>query len=640
MRKKLRFLASTFAVAGVLFVAAPIHEAYAAATVENLSNALPAGEGTGYGTLGANESQVQAESGEAYVTWYEATGENGAEDAYVYDREADVITNLSSLLPATDSVGGVSFIAAETFSDGNVLVAWWEADSGGEYQLYIYDGRTDTIVDTEPLMGAQPAGGGGGVLPMVEVAADDTYYVGYESAGSRGQDDIFLYRSDLGTVTHIQALMPGGHGGGTALTVANDLKVKPNGDVALVFRERAATADRDLFLYDSTLGTVVNMSALRAGGATGTPEAYQLEFKADSSAVVLWGEAIGTDIGMPYLYDQDTGLVTGLMSLYGPGGYNRGDIYDTDWQTFGLGISPTDTIYAAWVARTTVGLKYDAFMYDGGSASVVNLTSKLPVGDGTENAGYTSVGFTAAGTALVHFEEATLTEQNIYRYDLAADTVAELATQYGINNLYPIERPNAPPHLVWYGEVTNVSGLQMRIFDASDQSVTNMSAVAGGGVIPSANINFPYALIADEPMLAIQMVVGGQQDLYLYDGRDKSVVSLRPLMSGEGAGNVDYAALAVDDDENITLAWGEDTGARGGYDIYLYSDLAAAAPPPTPTPTPSPTPSVTTMPAAATTTLANTGQPAWFWLAGGTAGVAAGSLIVRKALRANTRYVR
>lgn len=542
--------------------------------VTNLSNLLPAGEGTGYDFIDSNFGQVVAKNGKGYTAW---AGENGATgyDIYLYNGSTNETKNLSSRLSGSDGGGDALFSYVKIFSDSSPLVAWSEKDSVGSSKVYIYDGRTDSIIDTESLMVGEPAGNTGWI-PDFEIGPTDTYFITFHRDGKRGgYNDAFVYKSTTGTVVNMSDLMPVGQGGGNAYLTKGNTRINSSGEAFIVFDEMGASS-YDAQLYDSATNTVTNLSALRSAGATGhtSYEVLRLD-PSTGKPYVLWPESTATLSAMPYLYNGNTGTVTNLMELYGPP-TNYDDIYlnYTEWEVLGLTVGNSGDAYVTWGGREIASGKYYPFFYNGNSGAVTNLSA-------TVSSDYTSFGSTeiamgADDKPVIAFSAwGSSVGSDLYYYRFAADTSTKVDDGESISRIYFVPRPGKDPVLVWRNWDDIIES--HRTHDPDTGTTTNIN-----NLVPGSNVVswiYSFAIANDKLVAAVPLDVAGQEDMYYYDGRTGSITNMRTLMKpGEGLWDTGYATITTDENGQVFLVWQEGSGERGNVDMYMYHDIVLAPP--------------------------------------------------------------
>ncbi len=137
---------------------------------------------------------------------------NGASDAFVYDRQTDVIERVSvdSLGAEASSVvyGGISISSSDGryVSFSSVATNLVAGDSNGVEDVFVYDRNTDTV-ERVSLSSAGVQGGGASDLPSISA---DGRYVAFRSfatnlvAGdTNGKADIFVYDRNTDTIERV-----------------------------------------------------------------------------------------------------------------------------------------------------------------------------------------------------------------------------------------------------------------------------------------------------------------------------------------------------------------------------------------------------------------------------------------------------
>ena len=342
-------------------------------SVINLSSILPPAEGTG---SSANPKIFTNNLGQAYVAWAESTGARGSADVYLYSDSSGIVQNLSNSLPLGEGTGFAGTPAITVNDIGTVFVAWAESTGiRGGTDLYLYS----SIAGITNLSNSLPAGEGIGNVFRLEIKLDglsNPLILWSEATGPRGGEDLYLYEGATGVITSITSLLPAAEGMGQVfnLTLETDNAGRP---FALWGEANGARGQEDIYLYSSLSGLVTNLSnLLPAGQGTSFPGGLNLKIDANSLATVVWEERFGNrGLYDTYLYFEGTGVVTNLSDLL-PAGEGSGGTHSSKVALDNTG----NAVVTFGITGTPAGgSNQNLYMYNASSSVLTNLSTQIDV---------------------------------------------------------------------------------------------------------------------------------------------------------------------------------------------------------------------------------------------------------------------
>lgn len=582
-----------FLFAAFLAVSAIPHTTFAADTFTNLSELTPALQATDESL----ENQVwwgttASGNGKTYSVWTEGDSVDFVWKAYLYDVSANTVIVLSDLLPGSVGAEFAGAIAVKVFSTGDPLVAWCEQTATDE-ECFIYDGRTDTIIRPASLVPAQPTGGAW--LDAMAIDEDDNYYLVYEHRGTRGLDDVFLYKSSTNTTANLSEKLAGGLGTGSGSAYDDEyLKINSDNEAYLVFHESVGSTTMT-YLYNVQGDTITNLTSVAGGvGASGIggSEAAAMQFLPNGDPLILFVEdpSGAPANGEVFLYNGQLGTATNLDNLYsGTANYTYSYMYFPALASnFSLQIVNGVT-YATWSAVASATSRSDTMFYSSASG-VTNISEEIAVGDRAWDS-QQLLGFDGNNPVVYFTEGPNFTSAQLYKYDVGTDTTTQLDSFYQLVYFELLKRSSGEPYIVEQAYATSGSNQHIKLIDPATAEVTNLTTLAG--ITPINNSGRPDATIVDDAPLVAWAQGGAEDDQYVYDGRDDTVTNLSSTYLKPGYGNDDALGSYVHSDAegNIYIMWLEYYGSRGEADEYFVVLENASTTPAPPTPTPPPAPS-------------------------------------------------